>query len=324
MTPGRLAVLAFCAALVGGNAIVAAHAWRFTHFASGGAKTANPEALSTGDRVVVALTGVVVPKPTVGRLPPDVGLTAASAVEAGVSTWTVPGSGRGTALLFHGYGGSKSDLLDEAAVLHAAGWTTVMADFPGSGESPGNTTSLGWAEADIVAALAKAHQGDGRLALFGKSMGSAAVLRAIGVLGAPADVLVLENPYDRLITTVGHRFEAMGLPAQPGAALLVFWGGVELGFNGFEMTPVDFAANIHTPTLLLHGEQDPRVHLAEVESIRAALAGPADLVVFPGAGHVGLYSADGALWRSSVTGFLDRETPKTVSDSNAPEPPTTP
>ena len=165
VTRRRIVVLALCAVVVGANAIVAAHAWRFTHFAPDGAKTANPEVLSTGDRVVVALTGVVVPRPRVSRLPLDVGLAAASAVEAGVSTWTVPGSGRGTALLFHGYGGSKSDLLDEAAVLHAAGWTTVMVDFPGSGESADNTTSLGWAEADIVAALARAHQGDGRLVL---------------------------------------------------------------------------------------------------------------------------------------------------------------
>jgi alpha-beta hydrolase superfamily lysophospholipase len=302
-------MFALAAVVLGGNAIVAAHAWRFTHFAVGGAKTANPETLSPGDRVLVALTGVVVPRPTLGRLPAEAGLSAASSIEAGVSTWNVAGAGRGTALLFHGYGGSKSDLLDEAAVLHSAGWTTLMVDFPGSGESPGNTTSLGWAEADIVAELAKAHQNDGPLVLFGKSMGSAAVLRAVGVLGARAEALVLENPYDRLTTTVGHRFEAMGLPPQPGAGLLVFWGGVELGFNGFAMNPVDFAANVHTPSLLLTGERDPRVHLAEVESIRASLAGPAEIVVFPGAGHVGLYSADAALWRSAVIGFLDREAP---------------
>ena len=152
-----LAMIALAALLLGGNAIVAAHAWRFTHFADGGAKTANPETLTPGDRVLVALTGVVVPRPTLGRLPAEAGLIAASAVEAGVSTWNVAGTGRGTALLFHGYGGSRSDLLDEAAVLHSAGWTTVMVDFPGSGESPGNTTSLGWAEADLHAA---SHAGD--------------------------------------------------------------------------------------------------------------------------------------------------------------------
>ncbi len=168
----------------------------------------------------------------------------------------------------------------------------------------------------MVADLVKAYADDGPVVLYGQSMGSAAVLRAVGVLGAAADALVLENLYDRLVTTVGHRFEAMGLPAQPGAALLVFWGGVELGFNGFQMNPVDFAANINTPTLLLTGEDDPRVHLAEVESIRASLAGPSELVVLPSAGHVGLHSADAALWRSSVTSFLDRVAPNVLPVSN--------
>ncbi|GDX83855.1 hypothetical protein LBMAG42_56660 [Deltaproteobacteria bacterium] len=252
-------MLVLTAVVVGGNAIVAAHAWRFTHFAVGGAKTANPEALSPGDRLLVALTGVVVPRPTLGRLPADVGLSAASGVEA-----------------------------------------------------------------DIVMELAKAHKYDGPLALFGKSMGSAAVLRAVGVLGARADALVLENPYDRLTTTVGHRFEAMGLPPQPGAALLVFWGGVELGFNGFAVNPVDFAVNVRTPTLLLNGDDDPRVHLVEVESIRASLAGPAEIVVFPNAGHVGLYSANAALWRSAVTGFLDREAPNGGARTTSANPQITP
>ena len=302
-----LAALGLLAAL--GNAIVAAHAWRFTHFVDAGTKTANPEELTLADRLQVVLTGVVVPRPTVRRQPEDVGLTARHVQQATVSTWVIDGDGRGTALLFHGYGGVKSDLLDEARVLHDAGWTTVLVDFPGSGGSPGSVTSLGWQEAEIVAALAGRHRKGGPLALVGKSMGSAAVLRAVGELGAEADALVLENPFDRLVTTVGHRFEALGLPGRPGADLLVFWGGLELGFDGFAMDPVAFAAHVRVPTLLLHGAEDPRVRLDEVESIGAALAGPHELVPFPQAAHVGLYGADPDRWRDAVDSFLDRWAP---------------
>lgn len=236
----------------------------------------------------------------------------------------VRGSNRGTVLMFHGYGATKSDLLDEASIFHELGWTAVLADFPGSGESPGDTTSLGWGEAEVVADLVKAYMDEGPVVLYGQSMGSAAALRAVGGLGAEATALILENPYDRLVTTVGHRFEAMGLPAQPGAALLVFWGGVELGFNGFEMNPVDFAANIQAPTLLLNGDDDPRVHLAEVESIRASVAGPSELVVFPSAGHVGLHSADPERWRAAVASFLHRNGLDTPSDSKPRTPLSTP
>lgn len=296
--------------LIGGNAIVAAHAWRFTHFVDSGTRTSNPEALSFAERVEVLLTGVVVPRPAVTRRPEDLGLAAQSSFTDGVSTWTIPAGpepGIGTVLLFHGYGGTKSDLLDEAAVFHDAGWNTVLVDFPGSGESTGDVTTLGWQEALTVTSLARqqAHP----LVLYGKSLGSAAILRAVGDLGAPADALVLENPYDRLVTTVGHRFEALGIPASPAAPLLVFWGGTELGFDGFAMEPVAFATRVAAPTLLLHGTDDPRVHLDEIAAIGDALAGPHDVVVFPGVGHVGLHGADPRLWRQAVRDFLGRWAP---------------
>lgn len=289
-------------AFVLGNAVVAAHAWRFTHFAAEGAKTPNPEDLGMLDRAWVLATGVVVPRPEVRRSPAELGLEA-TLTRGDVSTWVIEGTGRGTALMFHGYGGVKSDLLDEAAVLHRAGWTTILVDFPGSGGSAGNVTSLGWREAEVVAELAAQ---SGPVLLFGKSMGSAAILRAVADLGAEADVLVLENPYDRLVTTAAHRFEALGLPGHPGAELLVAWGGLELGFNGFAMNPVEFASRVHVPTLLLHGSEDARVRLEEVRAIDAALAGPHALEVFEGAGHIGLYAADPGKWEIAVLGFLDR------------------
>lgn len=290
--------------LVAGNAVVAAHAWRFAHYAEGVERSGQPQSLGAVDRARILLTGVVVPRPGLTRLPTDEGLSARASTDAGVATWTIDGSGTGTVILFHGYAASRSDLLDEAGALHEAGWTTVLVDFPGSGESEGNTTTLGWTEAEVVARLAAAHAGEGKLVLFGKSMGSAAILRAVGDLGTRADALVLENPYDRLTTTVEHRFEAMGLPGWPGAELLVFWGGVELGFSGAAMNPVDFAARVHVPTLLLHGSEDERVRVDEVQGVAEALAGPHDLVVFPGAGHVGLRGFDPRLWDRAVLDFL--------------------
>lgn len=299
-------VMATIVAFAVGNGVVAAHAWRFTHFAAAGLKTANPEDLGLVDRAWVLATGVVVPRPEVRRSPAEVGLEA-TLTHGEVSTWVIEGAGRGTALMFHGYGGAKSDLLDEAAVLHRAGWTTILVDFPGSGDSAGNVTSLGWQEAEVVVELAAR---TGPVLLFGKSMGAAAILRAVGDLGAAADVLVIENPYDRLVTTAAHRFEALGLPGHPGAELLVAWGGIELGFNGFAMNPVEFASRVSVPTLVLHGSEDARVRLDEVRTIDAALAGPHALEVFEGAGHVGLYAADPARWERVVTAFVERHSPR--------------
>jgi hypothetical protein len=127
----------------------------------------------------------------------------------------------------------------------------------------------------------------------------------VGVLGVEADGLVLENPFHRLVTTVGHRFEAMGLPPWPGAEMLVFWGGLQHGYDGFAHDPVEYARTVRTPTLLLTGAEDPRVHPGEVARIEAALAGPGRTVVFPDAGHEALFAADPARWAEAVGTALD-------------------
>lgn len=90
------------------------------------------------------------------------------------------------------------------------------------------------------------------------------------------------------------------------------------------MDPVDFATGIRAPTLLLTGEADPRVRPAAVAAIRAQLGGPAELEVFPNAGHVGLLSADPERWRAAVAGFLHRNGPGTPLESNPRTPRPTP
>ena len=108
----------------------------------------------------------------------------------------------------------------------------------------------------------------------------------------------------RLLTTVEHRFEVMGLPAFPMARLLVFWGGVQRGFDAFAHNPVEYAVSVKTPTLLMHGARDPRVRTAEVEAIVAGLAGPHRFVLFPNAGHESLCGHDPEKWRAAVSSFL--------------------
>jgi fermentation-respiration switch protein FrsA (DUF1100 family) len=138
-------------------------------------------------------------------------------------------------------------------------------------------------------------------------MGSAAILRAVAKEGVQADALVLESPFNSLLDTVGNRFGAMGLPAFPGAPLVVFWGSVQEGFNGFEHNPEQYASSVQAPTLILLGEQDPRVTVSQGRAVYNALKGPKELTIVPGAIHELLYDAAPSLWKASVGGFLARD-----------------
>jgi pimeloyl-ACP methyl ester carboxylesterase len=118
--------------------------------------------------------------------------------------------------------------------------------------------------------------------------------------------IILECPFNRLIDTVGNRFAAMGVPAFPFAQLIVFWGGVQRGFSGFDHNPVDYARSVQCPTLVLHGQTDPRVTEQQVTAIYDNVPGEKRLVMFAGVGHQPYLAKQPEKWRAAVETFLDR------------------
>jgi hypothetical protein len=94
------------------------------------------------------------------------------------------------------------------------------------------------------------------------------------------------------------------LPAFPAAQLLVFWGGLQHGYNGFDHNPVDYARRVTCPALLLHGTSDPRVSCGQIESIYSNLSGEKRLYFFEGAGHESYAANWPEEWKTCVARFL--------------------
>jgi uncharacterized protein len=159
----------------------------------------------------------------------------------------------------------------------------------------------------VAAAFAFSRQrwADRPVILYGASMGAVAVMRAVAIEGIKPAALILESPFDRLLNTVRHRFEAMGIPSFPSAELIVFWGGVQQNIDGFHHNPVDYARQIHCPVLLLHGGSDRRVTIADATRVFDSLPGQKQWLLFPSAnGHGSLAADDGEQWREAVSRFL--------------------
>jgi alpha-beta hydrolase superfamily lysophospholipase len=287
------------------------HARAFTHYAIGGPRTGPAQELGLWHKIKVIGTGVRLPRPenrytpAASRLPYTTHTIAANGVT--LEAWHIPADNpRGLAVLFHGYGGCKSNLLWEAVTLRKLGFSILLVDFRGSGGSSESITTIGALEADDVAAAVAYAQNrwpDQRLVLFGQSMGAAAVLRAVAG-GAAADAILLECPFDRLLTTVSHRFELMGLPTVLLPRVLVFWGGVQNGFDALAHNPVEYAASVRCPVLVMHGAKDRLVHEKEAEDIFRALSGPKRWELFAEAGHESYCFKCQARWTSVVKEFV--------------------
>jgi uncharacterized protein len=257
----------------------------------------------------------LMPRPTSSQRPTDLGLEyttqrIAIASNQWLETWLIPASNKahGTVLLFPGNGGSKAkQLLAPAQAFHELGYDTLLTDFRGGGGSSGSTTTLGIKEATDVALVF--HEAD-RVGLqrpyilYGVSMGTAAILKAIAHEKIRPDAIVLELPFARLLDAVRVRLRAVPLPSFPGAELLVFWASVQHGVNGFGHNPVHYASQVKCPTLILHGKLDKWMSVAAVQQIVHPLPEPKQLVIFPQAGHDLLVTVDKAYWKESIGQFL--------------------
>jgi hypothetical protein len=290
-----------------------------THFvaAGGGARTVKPESMSLGQKAGVLATGVRIPRPANSITPAAVGMAydthrfrAADGTE--LEAWRVPcptGPARGLCIAFHGYTGCKAALLHEAAALGRMGYDVMLVDFRGSGGSAGDETTIGYREAaDVAAAVRYAREqfAPRSLVLYGQSMGSAAIFRAVAVDGVRPDGIVVECPFDRLLSTVHNRFDLLGVPALGLDRLLVFWGGVQQGYWAFDHNPAEYATRVRCRTLLLHGGRDSRVTGPQAESVYAALAGEKQFVVFDDAGHEAYLGHSPREWVAAVSAFLNR------------------
>jgi alpha-beta hydrolase superfamily lysophospholipase len=295
------------------NALAFRHAWTFTHPGPQSAARFDPRRLSAFDRIRMIVTGIPLARPRNARNPRDIGLSFQTHIIPGegsrppLEAWFIPGMDATTVVvLFHGHGGTKSELLRHARRLHEMGPALMLVDFPGSGGSGDAAFTVGARESeDVTATTAYARRltAARRVYLYGLSMGSVAILKS-AANGTTVDGIILECPFDSLLTTVGHRFQTVGLPAFPAAHALLFWGGVQLGFNPFRHGALAYAPSVREPVLLMAGDRDPWVTPDETRHIFDALGGPKRLYMCTGVGHASCLSRDSSEWTTAVSAFL--------------------
>jgi hypothetical protein len=173
-------------------------------------------------------------------------------------------------------------------VLHELGYSTFLVDFRGVGGSSGSVTTLGIREAaDVAHAVDYVRQTwPGQpVILYGTSMGSSALLRAVAREDVQPQAVIAEAPFARLSDAVDARVRSMRVPTFPASELLLFWGSVQLGANAFVHNPADYAPDVTCPTLLLRGAEDARVAAEEIDAIYERLPGPKTRISVPHVGH---------------------------------------
>lgn len=291
------------------NFIAVFHSYKFTHFTGKetGQRTGSPGKLSFGKKLSTVLLGVNNPKPKSDTKPPESYLVKKLKSNVELEIWEnkIPNS-KGVVLLFHGYSAEKSSLLKNAEFFNQSGYSTILTDFMGCGNSEGNQTTIGYFEAENVKTVYQyAEKSYSNIILYGSSMGSASIVRAVSKFNINPNKIIIECPFSSMEQTVENRFENMKIPSFPMSYFLTFWGGTINGFWAFSHNPSEYSKNIKQPVLLMYGAKDKNVKREEIDDIYKYIASQnKTLKIFNQAGHENYFINFSEEWKKSVLTFL--------------------
>jgi uncharacterized protein len=289
------------------NIVAFFHAYKFTHFTNESIPKTEAQNISTINKLKALAFGINNPRPKNNTQPSQRFETVRLQSNKQIECWHIKtDSSRGTVILFHGYGGQKSSLIDKSDEFIKLGFSTLLVDFMGSGGSEGNQTTIGFKEAEEVKTCLDylTKLGEKNIYLFGTSLGAVAIMKSISDYELKPKGIIIECPFGSMYQTTCARFNTMKIPSFPMAGLLVFWGGAQNGFWAFGHKPTEYAKNISCPTLLLYGEKDEKVSRKEIDEIYMNLNGKKRLITFPLAAHDNYFKEYREEWINWVQKFV--------------------
>ncbi len=306
----RITLKVFLVLFVLINIITAFHAYKFTHFYNAGEVTIKkPEDKSGWDKTKEALFGINAVKKVNDAVPDSTFKTIYLTTKSGLKleAWYIAvDSAKGTVALFHGHGGTKSGVLKESEEFRKMHYNTLLLDFRAHGGSEGNTCTIGYNEAEDVKLAYDfiKEKGEKNVILWGISMGAATIAKAMRDYPLQPSKVILEMPFGSILGAAEGRIKMMGLPGEPLAMLITFWGGVENGFWAFKMKPTEFVKKITCPVLIQWGKNDPRVSRQEIDDIYNNISSAKNLVVYDSSGHESLCKKETEKWKTAISAFL--------------------
>jgi len=220
--------------------------------------------------------------------------------------WLNQGGNSPVVLLLHSIRADRSSMLSRAKLLVGHGFSVLLIDLQGHGETPGAAITLGWREsADVQAALGwlKTAAPLRRIGVIGCSLGGAAVL--LGPQPSGFDAVVLEAVYPRVAGAIENRIRIRLGPIAPVLTpLLLAQLHPRLHVSSRELEPIRSIARLGAPVLVVAGSRDQHTTLAESEELYRAGIQPKRLWVLNGARHQDFLAVDPAGYASEVIGFL--------------------
>jgi pimeloyl-ACP methyl ester carboxylesterase len=235
--------------------------------------------------------------------------------------WFFPVRGDRAAILIHGRHANRAEyqgrLEHIADFLIAQGFSVLLFDLRGHGDSDGDRFSLGQLERlDVASAIdfvASRGIAEPRIALLGISLGAGTAIQEL-LLHPKVGAVVADSSYMDAFTEVQEVLPLEGgVPSwfTPGVFLMT---RIAFGLDGDQVRPIEVVrAHPERAILFIHCDTDPLIRVHHAQDLRAASANSASaLWIAHGCDHAAAMDIYPAEYRTHVLAFLDTQIPAPV------------
>jgi uncharacterized protein len=232
--------------------------------------------------------------------------------------WFFPVRGDRAAILIHGRHANRAEyqgrLEHVADFLIAEGYSVLLFDLRGHGDSEGSRFSLGQFERlDVASAIAFVMSrgfAENRVALLGISLGAGTAIQEL-LLHPKIGALVSDSSYEDAFMEVQEVLpKEGGVPGwfTPGVFLMT---RIAFGLDGAEVRPIEVVrAHPERAILFIHCDTDGLIQVHHAQDLRAASANPASaLWIARDCDHAAASDRYPAEYRGRVVAFLESQIP---------------
>lgn len=227
---------------------------------------------------------------------------------ATIKGWFVKGEPhKAGILLMHGLRSNRLQMLNRAEILNDAGYSVLLFDFQGHGESSGNKITFGYLEAlDAEAGLnyLKSRIENNMIGVIGVSLGGASAL--LGNVKNNVNAMVLESVYPSIEQAIENRLRVkLGNFATYLLPILTNQLKIQLGIHPNQLQPIKHISKTIAKILIIGGDRDVRTTTKETLELYNRTNKPKKLWIVKGANHVDFDTYVPEKYRIKIVDFFN-------------------
>ncbi len=213
-------------------------------------------------------------------------------------------------IIAHGYGWNREGSLKYAQFFFKHGFSVLLFDERGHGESEERYTTMGYKEGKDIATLVQycldKYGNDAIVGLHGESMGASSVISSLRYKKKVA-FAIEDCGYGDLYSLLLHRMRCSHIPCPafflPGVNIIA---KIAYGFSLKDVSPKEDIKRSDVPLLIIHGADDDFVPTKEGQAIYDARPEGSEIHIVKGAIHARSYEVNPQAYEEICMGFINK------------------